>query len=620
VSIVNEGSGASNGDPRAAAASAGQNGWNMHDGGLFNAPIPRGMGSEYYNSVKTALIEIYKLADRSVDIGVVELSRATDPALDFSCILVATRLQNMPELGVAVYIILLAETGEEIQPYSDQIYDRTVMIYRVPSDAINDILVRKARRIIETAYNTNKVLFVDGTVVNSNFNPVNKTQVHRLALTAAMAGVTELNSRTPGFKDLNLANLNKRGQAQVDVTFARQTLEDAAGNVYRSDVLINFSDRKVVDRDSRQMNTGDRNANFSTLSSFVDAVWFPAQDPNGGLGQAFAPQQMAQTRKFVARQVITDITANVAQTTASVLLALSTALALRPSSNWIQAFRPMAVSKKELDITDPGAYNYEGNLPVPQPSGILATNTSGFGLPIDTKSDDFKSEQLGMYIAALFNSDLMISMDIPEYGPQTHYLSVFMAAARGVDGAYKRIIQSANELTNGEYAKHFQMGTPLFATQSERIHAGTWVDNQGNKRDLRDFDYAAVANIVGQRNPAMIREWSDTFLRLEYPENLRLEARRKMLMQLSNDTAKFTGYYQRVTFTGAFLSALDAAIATQNLQVNIRTPMSGNDFYNARGVATYAQQALLGTGQSYMRQGGYGSTPAAASAYFQARW
>jgi len=49
-----------------------------------------------------------------------------------------------------------------------------------------------------------------------------------------------------------------------------------------------------------------------------------------------------------------------------------------------------------------------------------------------------KSEQLGMYIAALFNSDLMISMDIPEYGRIA--LSTIFATASVVEITQSRLL------------------------------------------------------------------------------------------------------------------------------------------------------------------------------------
>ncbi|HXQ35819.1 MAG TPA: hypothetical protein VN843_17520, partial [Anaerolineales bacterium] len=512
-------------------------GWSFNDGGLFPSPIPKGIGSEYFNKLRDKLVETYKSANRDVEINVIEMSRAMEPALDFSCIIIATRLRDIPKIGVAFHILLLAETGEEIQPLEEQIYNnQTVMIHRVPSDAVERTLIDKAAMLVQKLLNVGpkELFFVDAEVIPKTFDPDNKIMMHNLAWNAGMACVTELNTRKPDFPDLNLAHLTKGRRATVDIVFSRQQLTDLVGNVFRSDLTITFSDRVGNDnRRDRQMNSGDKNTKFSGLSSFIDVLWFPSMDQTGGFGSAFMQPNLNQTQKFAARQVITDMQANYSQTPAAVLLALSTALCLRSPQNWVQAFKPVKTShpsRNEIDITDVGALNIEGNIPVPQPNGLIAPDPSGFGKPIDTKADDFTTEQLGLYIAALFHRDLIIAMDVPEYGAQSHYLSMFSVAACGHNpNAITRILNAANELTGGEFQKHFKSDIPIFATTGERIHAGTWQDSKGQIRDIRDFDHIAVANLIGTRQPSVIKDWSDTFLRTEFPESQRLEARRNII-------------------------------------------------------------------------------------------
>lgn len=601
--------------PKAPAVNT----WSFHDRGFFQDAIPRGTGSEYYNALKKEITELYKSANQQIEVTVIEMSRATDPALDFSCILVGVRMVDNPKLGVAVHTLLITETGEEILPYMQPIDGRQVQVYRVPSDAFNEILIEKIKKTVSLRYNlgTNgRIFVVDGTVVTQRVRPENKTQVQKLALNAAMAGVTELESRRPEFLDLNLNNLVKTGNNQVEINFQHQELEDAAGNIYRSDIMTVLSDRKVGENQhDRKMNSGDKQAKFSEISSFVDTIWYPVAE-QGGFANAFAPQQLAMTQKYVARQVITSIENNFATTPAAVLLALSTSLAIREPKHWIQAFRPLANTRSGVDIKDVGHLNIEGNIPVPQGPGILAPDPSGFGLPIDTKADDFKAEQLGMYITALFQKDLIIALDVPEYGPQMHYLGVFAAAARNFPGAYQLIVNAANQLTNGSFGATFPRAAQIFAAPPERVHAGYWTDVSGQARDIRDFDHVAVANLVGKRHPQMLREWSDTFLRTDIHELVRMDARRKMIMQLSGDTAKFTGFHQRLTFSAEFLRALDVSIQANGLRTTIRTPMSGTDFYNQRGVASFAPGAMLGYQGGFMSNGGYGQGQAAPASYY----
>ncbi len=603
-------------------ASSNQSGqfWSLGDNNLFGSPIPKGIDSEYFNKFKTALLEIYKGAHRDVEISVIEMSRTTEPVLDFSCIIVATRLRDDPKIGVAFHVLLLAKTGEEIPTYTQRVFDREVVVTRVPGDAIDKTVVELAMKKVSEAFPNSQVYYVDGQVVPANFDidKADRTLLQQIARGASMAGYVELISLKPGFEDLDLSKLNRTGQPSADITFERRQLIDAVGNVFRSDVQVAFTDRKPTGQnEQRTMNNGDRVQQFSVLHSYLDVLWNPAQDMGGQAYAYYMPQQMVKTQKFLPRQVITSIDATYAQTVGAVLLALSTALALRPAKNWMQGFRPVLSnrsSREQTDMYDIGALNIEGNLPVPQANGIQAPNPSGYGLPVETKGSEFANEQLAVYIASLFHQEMVIAMDVPENGPQTYYLSVFATAAMGDKTATERILDAANKLTHGEFGKNFQRNSPIFVTQPERIHAGYWIDVDGRQRDIRDFDHVAVANIC-QRDPRQIRDWSDTYLRTDYPEIQRLDARRRFIESFSNGTAKITGYYRRVTFSAQFLSALEAGIAAHGLRVNIRTPASGQDMVNYRGTAAYMAGAMLNYNQQgFLQQGGYAGQ---AGPYYQ---
>lgn len=591
--------------------------WNWHDVGPFEKPIPQGVGSEYFTKFYAALSEAFKNTKPDYEIGLIDLSRAVEPSLDFSSVLVSVRLRDQPTLGIAYHVILLAATGEEIAPYTENVGERPVQVYRTPSDAINPALQRKAVQAIQKRWSTKeKPRFVDGTVVQKSFHIEDPTAIQNLAFSAVIAGVTELNSLRTGWTDINLATLNKQGNSVVDIVFKRDQIADAAANTIRSDVQITLSDRKNADgpRD-RQLNSGDRSITISEMHGYYDVVWFPVVPQNQPYA-TFMPQNMAATQKFAPRLIITNLVSAYAQTPAASLLGISTSLSTRAPQTWIQGFKPsLNNGRSEIDLADVGALNIEGNIPVPQANGTTAPDSSGYGKMIDTKSDDFKADHLGLFMNTLFRPELIISIDVPEFGPQTQYLSLFAAAASGSARANDRIIQAANDLTNGEFGRNWQnRNAPIFVGGVERIHAGTWVDKNGTKRDLRDLDYIAVANLVGSPYPTIIRDWSDTFLRVDFPEILRLERRRRLINQFTNDTAEFTGWYQRLTFSAAFLDALNTSIASQQWRVSTRSAASGSDYFNQRGVASFAQQALLGAGNSYMSAGpGYAAAAAPAN-------
>ena len=90
-----------------------------------------------------------------------------------------------------------------------------------------------------------------------------------------------------------------------------------------------------------------------------------------------------------------------------------------------------------------------------------------------------------------------------------------------------------------------------------------------------------------------------TPVRTQVHAPLRLAARKKMISSLSGETAVFTSWAERLTFTAAFINALSMAIKETGLPVNITTPLASSDFNNQRGVASWANEAGLAMGQSF---------------------
>lgn len=569
--------------------------FSFHTGGLFGSPIGRGLGSETYAKFKNKLQEIFKqTTDKNVEIALIDLDNVNEPALVYSCLLIAMRFRDRPQLGVSYYTILLEDTGEKLQPVYDNINGQQVEILKVTSDAFDSVLAQKAFEKASLAFNTVEARAVDGCVLPADFNLEDNRAVYGIALNAGWACGTDLEGRFPDSMDVNLAAVKHESSLNVNVSFNRKQLLDAVGNPMRSDVLINFDSRKNTQGNKfASVNSGDKEVKISELSGFIDLVWLDNPQNNFNL---YMQQNQQQMQKYGARLIITNLVSNHIYTLPSVLLALATSISVKDDNNWIQAFRPIPTSSKELDMADIGALNIEAN---------MMKDPSGYGVRVDTKSDNFKLEDLGQLVAALVKPGLMISMDCPEYGPQSWYLSVFSAASLGSQQAYAAIFNAAMTLTNGLFAKYFQMGTAMFTDTNNRIHNGYYIDKNGQKKDIRDIDHLAVCNLVGDRNPQFIRDWSDTFLKVQYPQPLRLFHRKKMIQALTGETAVITGFSQRVTFTSAFMDALIASIIEVGLSVKVSTPLSGSDITSVRGVATFAHAALMQPGSSFLSPGGY---------------
>ncbi len=573
--------------------------WNF-GGGLFAAPIGRGVGSEYTTKLFDELAKIYENCDKQYEITLLKLDNNEEMALAFSSILVCMNLAGARN-KVAALPLLLESTGDPISPQIENIANQQVEILRVAGDALDQVFSKKAVDRLSRAFPKAEVIMLEGVVVPTTFQMDNKADLHAIALNAGLACGTELMISKEGFTDFSLASVGRDQSLVVNVGFNRQELKDAVGLPMRSDVLINFSSQKQVQVRNASLNSGDREMRLTELSGYIDLVWDPVA-PANPMGMYYQPQGPQATQKYAARFIMTNLASEFSFTPASVLLALATAFAVSNENNWVQTFRPSNLNPNEIDLHDIGAMNIEANL-------MNEQDRNGFGTRIDTKVDSFKLSDLGQLVSALVRPGLIMSLDCPETGPQSWYLSVFAAAAAGNTGAITRIVDAANALTGGRFSAHFNANSgPMFVDLNNRVHLGYWIDKNGMKRDIRDIDSVAIANLVGDREPKYIADWSDTFLRTQYDLAVRLAARKKMIMAVTNESAVFTGYAQRVTLSDAFMSALGRAIAETGVMMRINTPLSSADFQNQRGIGTFAGSALLSGNQSFLASG-WGARP-----------
>ena len=570
--------------------------FNLFSGSLFSAPIGRGVGSEALSKIQKGLMEHYEQTSKEYELKVISLDNVNEPALAFSVLMVAGRLVAAPN-RLAYHILVVEATGDRIAPYFENIHNTQVEVVRTTADAYDSVLVAKVEQKLQQNFpGMEAYINAEATVVPRTFDPENKDAIHKLALNSGLAVFTYLNVTSKTFVDFNLATGRDESQLIVDVRFSDQPQEDLVGEPVRADFAIAFNAQRQGVQNNRSVNAGDRQLSLTNVSGFFDVVWAPVAGGNV-FQNPWMPQQNIPTQKYVARAIMTDLMSNFSYTPGAVLLAIATTMALRDDNNWVQAFRPKPIIGSDVDLRDIGALNIEAN---------LLNDPSGYGQPIDTKAESFRLENLGQLVSSLFQPGLIMSIDVPDAGPNSWFLSMFAAAAKGNTSAQKMIFESAQDLTNCEFQKYFTLGDQMFVDVDNRVHLGHWIDRSGMKRDIREIDYLAVANLIGGRDPVRCRAWSDTWTRDDYPLIQRLAERKKIITALTSDSAVITGLANRVTFSAKLMDALTQGCRDAGLVVRINTPLSSADFNTNRGVARFANDALLGaSGRSFNQ---YGST------------
>ncbi len=551
-------------------------------GSLARAPMGRNPQGEVLAKLAKALDESYEQVKKDHVVTVLPIDRNNQIKLTFSVIVIAIQQAGRKDKA-AFHTLILEGSSEPLAPRFENFNGQNIEIMKVASDAWDDVLLNVVIDELRRTLPKVDLLNAGACVVPREFNAEDHDLVYKLAANAFLADFTELTQSAPGFVDLNLANAEKDSSLQVRPAFGRTEVYDSVGLPIRADVQVDLLAVQQMRHNDPSINNGlDRQSLVSTVNGFMDLIWDPMVQNTNMMYMAPGQQQM-MTQKYLPRLIITQLDPVRLLTIPAQLLALVSAVLLREDNAWVGAFKPRAVSGKEVDMHDIGGVGIEAN---------LENNPQGVGTRINTKADSFRPEMLGQLIGMTMKPGLVMSMDIPECGAQSWYNDVFSAAATGTVRAQQAIIEAANKLTNNAFAQFFPSNGRVFIDDVNKVHLGYYTDRAGIKRDLRDIDYLAVANLVGEKDPGMIREWSDTFLRTQYPLAQRLSARKRIISGLVTDPT-FTGFARRVTFDHQFVDALVQGCRAVGLSIrNTGSFMDTGSFERATG--SFFGQAVQG--------------------------
>lgn len=576
----------------------------------FWAASPNAMSrspeSDIISSLNTALKGEYEKAIRpEYTVTLIPIDLDQTDMLEKSAIVVAVQNKQIPELGVAYHTLILEGSSDPLPLQTVRIGNIEVENYRTTGDVNTPVYQIEVKKWVQRNFpslSADQLHPVDAEVVKGDFDIENKKRLYNLAANAALACSTEL-ARLAGHTDIELGNIEQDNTLTVQTSFGNAPIEDIQGEPVRADVQIDF--RIGGAPVPNQPGVNSRVKTLARVSGFMDLVWAPVQQQgnafNPWVAQQAAPQSPDEFKKYIPRFIITDLDSQSVLSIRAQLLGFVTAFTLREQNGWVEAFRPNPVTVDGIDYKDIGAVGIEAN---------FERNPNGIGSRIDTKSDQFQrsQNQQGDYLLRLIASvmlpKLLLSMDIPECGPTTWKDSVFAAAGEtngtGIPtpaaiAAANHIIAEAGKLTNGRIAQYLNPQKPIIIDENNRIHLGWFIGKDGLKHDLREIDYLYVLNAVGDRDPEVAREWSDSFALAGVPLEIRLSKRKGILEGLlGKQNLHITGYARRVTFEPDFVNALTQAVKDVGLSVRTISPYSDLQGFE-RAVNPYVMNAALDT-------------------------
>lgn len=514
--------------------------------------------------------------------------------LNYSGIIVTESFNGV----VAAHILMIEKTGDYPEKLIETIAGTRYEIIRTPADALDDKYVSQAQAAVAEALkvDSSSVVIVDGTLVPNEFDVNNEAMINDLIQNTLNATHSEINIRVNDYKGINLASLiqqNRNGKFLINMYFNQEDTQffDQTGMPIRQDICISLSYKLNNNPNQRSINQGDDTFDIVKTYGYIDFEWQPSM-VNG----------VISSQKFIPNFIITHIDSKVAPTPDIVFLGVISVFALNEDMNWMQAFRPTPAKKNEIDFNDIGALNIEGNIEMSQ---------TCFGKKVNTKDKTFTIVDLNNYIQRLVRPNIIVSIDVPKAGPETWFLSALQYIKfRNSKDAYARIISYINTMTNGT----FQGGnTNMFDSITNKIHGGFYKTSNGSFKDIRHLSsYLGFANFINDTNqsPALIAQYTNTLYNNSIPTELRCAERKKYIDEMSNKSAVYKQYYDRLTFSSSFLMQLLAALRNIGFSPMFSNMGSVNDMFQRRSTVDFSG-AMLGMdarilGQTNMFGGFFG--------------
>jgi hypothetical protein len=515
----------------------------------FRRPLPRfSAGAEvgkYHSALKEALNE----SNSSGALQPLSLTILDGAGrLPLSAVILSWVEQNV----VATATLLIEASGSMATSHQVEVSGQRVDNALTAGDLQSDYLNNMVREKLAPQYPAD-VTFMEAAVITvpREVNPEDHGRIRQILVdtVTSLIGVLDLKVGT-NEAPFNVDDLKAEGDTiSAKVEFNPGTTEDSCGNLARTDIAINLSGQ-ANKHDQAFMS---QQTKLTDVTGMMDIVYSPSDN---GLTQDYNQvQNAAASRSYKPRFVITGVTHNTNVVTLELhLLALATAAIVNQDHNWAQAWLPQYGLAKGTDIRDIGALGLEVPL-----MGDGKLNR------VPTKGDDFGPSELMGLLNLTMHPELVTSWDIAETGPYSWLQSLFLAAANGAAKAEERIFNACNNLTNGMFQKVWT-GEPIFVGEVDRVALGHY-PKDGSLADIRDIDYLAMLNLVGDRDPQAVIDFADTYADASTPEPLRLQRREQILTGII-DGYRITGYARRVNFNAKFLPAL--ATACSQAGANIR--------------------------------------------------
>lgn len=558
---------------------------------IGNLPILNtNKGSEYTTQFVAFLKEAFEknFPVKSKQPNIVVLDNAIKQQLAYSSVIVSVLLNAK----VNYFVILLEATGRgpvRASAMASEIYNAEKMPMQgnrgaikifTADDGIDKVLHNEiSQAILEQYGDAVGINPVDGIVIPARTQP-SYDFCHNIAAVAYNACFLEYTISSGQLKDINIANAkNASGQSflRIESNMSRVQMKNLVGEPVRSDFAIKLIESPLLNGNYQSLNLGETPHDLSVVTGYVDAIPTPVPVqtmPGGPVGSVL---------RMRPNVIITSINPAV-PTLGYALLGLVSSLVMTNQNMWLACVTPK-------DKHNTGALNLFTN---------LEANPNNIGAVLDLSPKERSLDETYAVLKQMYLQDVMVTLDVPSFGPETSYLSAFAVAAQAGQTKAKTvasndIIKTAHELTNGGFPLDFP-ANEIFVGGSVNVPTGTWFDKTG-ERDIRDIDLPFILTQPG--DIGLANEWAFSNItstgKDPYVEKV------KVIAKVIPD-AEISRKAIRVTFTPKFIMTLAEAARSAGLDAKFEPEVVFAETTNYDLMSAYYGSTGVSNASGFARQ------------------
>jgi len=457
--------------------------------------------------LQTVLTEVFKNSNKDF---VFRLLPITDEQLAVQALVIMVSLAVAPEKGVGYHTVLLEALGTNLPPRFVQYQGGSFEIEPTLGDVYDRNYVQAVNAAVRRLDPDASLPYFDSgaRALYRVTNLDDAVTLHRLAADIAMAASTQLLKEAGQLQELDLTQVDNSPRYALKFDYSPMTIKDSSSMPVRRDAHI-----ALVMQSPAPAGTAARDTHLGDVGGFVDVIPLPNQ-------------------RYLPRFVITQLEARhgMSDLLSVQMLMLAMAGSMIEQDNWYDA-----LIRPNLNLNTERHWRLEAL----------------FGKPLV----DIDEEVIQKGKVELFTPGLVFSLDVGAASAGTWRTDVWAAAAHGHEAALETLYRSANQLTGGRFEQYFQPHSSMVLTEQNVIPMGYYYDRDGLMRDTRDIDHLVVMGMLAGKDPRLVDEWRDTYMRTEIPYEMRV-AKRKSILRSLLGKVHFTDSGTRVSFTSEFIRAL----------------------------------------------------------------